>query len=274
MAETLQLSLSRPVAITAAGGRIWIADNASASLAGFDPRSARLAVQIALAGRPVALAAGSEFVAAGLDNGLIAAYEPATGKELWRGAAGSANLRLKAAGERLWAWDREAATLAAFGVSGAVAARLDTPGIAAFAPVPGGVAWLTAGGSLCSYSLMGDADGAAELPSGSGPFGDLLACANALWLSAPGTLVLIDLRNLAWRVTLPAPEGPVSHLACADGRLFGGERSLFVLDPAADARARPLLADLLSPLLGLAATQERLWALERAGAVVHILSVA
>ena len=101
----------------------------------------------------------------------------------------------------------------------------------------------------------------------------MAACANALWLSVEGALLLLASDSLEVRATLRAPEGPVPHLICFEGRLFGGSHGVFALEPAADAEVRVLLAKLPTPLRALAVSGTHLWALEAADSVLHIIGI-
>ena len=272
MSKTLRLPLKRPVAITAANGRIWIADEESQSLAGFDPASGELLSRMALDDKPAAVSAAAGFVAVSMASGTLLACDPAPGKELWHGAASSGDVQLKPARDQVWAWDRRSSTLMAFDLSGVVS-RLDARGFTAFAPSRDGVYWLSEGG-IIGFRPRGGGDGfTAQLPSGAGPVGAMVVCANALWLSVPGGLLLLDMRSLELRARLEAPEGPVAHLLCENGRLFGGSRGAFVFDPAADAKVRALPIASQSPLRGLAVAANKLWALESAEPVAHIVDV-
>jgi hypothetical protein len=272
MTETLRLPLKSPVAITATRRRIWIADQDSSSLAVFEPASGQLVSRVAVDDKPVAISAAAGFVAAALASGVIIAYDPDSGKELWRGAASSGNLQLRPAPNHIWIWDGEASAFMVFDVSG-IASRFDAQGVTAFAPGANGVYWLSAAGILgFRPQTLGDSR-TAPLSSDIQSTGAMVVCANALWLSVPNGLLLLDLHSLERRTTIKAPEGPVSHLICDDGRLFGGSRGVFLLDPAADARARPLAVTPQSPLSGLAVAGEKLWALESAEPLVHILDV-
>lgn len=272
MSQALRLPLKGPVAIAAAGGKIWIADDESQSLAGFDPASGELVSRMALEEKPVVISAAAGFLAVGTASGILLACDPSAGKMMWHGAASTGRLQLMPAPECVWAWDRRASTLIEFDPSGVVS-RLDARGFVGFAPSRDGTYWLAEDG-LVGFRQRGGSDGfTAQLPADVGSPGAMVACANALWLSVPGTLLLLDLRSLELRATLKAPEGPVPHLLCEGGRLFGGQRGAFVLDPAADAMVRALALSAKSPLRGMAVATNKLWALESAQPVAHILEV-
>ena len=272
MSKPLRLPLKRPVAITAMNGRIWIADEESQSIVGFDPANGEVLSRMALDDKPVAISAAAGFLAVGMASGALLACDPSAGKKLWQGTISSGELRLMPARERSWAWDRQASTLTAFDRSGIVS-RLDAQGIIACAPSDDGVYWLSASGVL-GFRPLAEGEGfTAHPPSGVGPTGAMVVCANALWLSAPAGLVLLDMRSLELRARLDAPESSVPHLICSDGRLFGGSRGVFVFDPAADAKVRALPLASQSPLRGLAVAADKLWALESAEPIVHIVDV-
>lgn len=272
MSETLPLPLKSPVAITAIQRRIWIADQEPPSLASFDPASGQMLSRIALDDRPVAASATADFVSAGMSSGVVAAFDPSTGKQVWRRAVSSGSLQLKPTRDRLWAWDRQAGAFLAFDFSGAVS-RLVAQAATLFTPGADGVYWLSAAGML-GFRPRVQGDGlTAQLPSGIEGAGAMVVCANALWLSVPDALLLLDLRSLELRARVAAPEGPVAHLICDDVRLFGGSRGVFLLDPRADAEIHPLPLTLQSPLRGLAVASQKLWVLESAEPLVHILDV-
>ena len=272
MSNALRLPLKVPVAITAAGGKIWIADEESQSLAGFDPASGELLSRMALDDKPAAVSAASGFVAVSMVSGTLVACDPGVGKVLWRGAVSSGDVQLKPTREHVWAWDRRASAVMAFDLSG-VASRLDAQGFTAFAPSRDGVYWLSATGIL-GFRPRGEGEGfTAHLPSGVEPAGAMVVCANALWMSVPGGLLLFDLRSLELRARIDAPEGAVPHLLCENGRLYGGSRGAFMLDPAADAGVRALPVASKSALRGMAVAPNKLWALESAEPVAHIVDV-
>ena len=89
----------------------------------------------------------------------------------------------------------------------------------------------------------------------------------------PSGLMLLDMRSGELRARIDAPESSVPYLICDDGRLFGGSRGAFVLDPAADAKIRALPVASQSPLRGLAVAANKLRALESAEPVAHIVDV-
>ena len=272
MSKTLRLPLKQPVAITGANGRIWIADEESQSLASFEPASGELLSRMVLDDKPVALSAAGGFVVVGTASGTLLAIDPDAGRKLWRGAASSGDLQLVAGRQHVWAWDRRASTLMAFDLSG-VASRFEARGFTAFAPSRDGVYWLSAGGVL-GFRQRAEGEGfTAHLPSDVGPVGAMVVCANALWLSVPRGLLLLDMRSGELRARIDAPESSAPYLICDDGRLFGGSRGAFVLDPAADAKVRALPIAPQSPLRGLAVAANKLWALESAEPVAHIIDV-
>lgn len=92
--------------------------------------------------------------------------------------------------------------------------------------------------------------------------GDLVACSGSVWCSVAEGLLRVDAWSAGLGGRLPAPEGPVDHLACADGILVGGSgrRGLFRLDPRVDADVQPLTVDLGGPLKHLVATHSVAWA--------------
>jgi hypothetical protein len=273
MSKALPLPLKSPIAIAAADRKIWIADDESQSLAGFDPASGELLSRMALDDKPAAISASAGFLAVGMASGTLLACDPGAGKMMWRGAASTGDLQLMPARQHVWAWDRRASTLMAFDPSGVVS-RLDARGFAAFAPSHDGIFWLSEDNLVGFRPRDGGNGFSAQLPAGAGSPSAMVVCANALWLSIPGALLLLDLRALELRARLKAPEeGPVPHLLCENGRLFGGARSAFILDPAADNMVRALPLAAKSPLRGMAVVKNKLWALESAESVAHIIDV-
>ena len=86
---------------------MWVADQQSSSIARFDPQSGAMEAQIALDEMPVALGATPEFLAAGLATGSVIAFDPDSGRQLWRRSVSGGDMQLKTTRYRLWIWDRE-----------------------------------------------------------------------------------------------------------------------------------------------------------------------
>jgi len=107
------------------------------------------------------------------------------------------------------------------------------------------------------------------IPEAAGA-GAVAVCANGVWISVKDALLLINPYEMTHRATLAAPEGPVPHLLCADGKLVGGLHGVFVLNPMTDHRVHALPVQPKSPLAAIAANSAAVWALESAEPVVHI----
>lgn len=265
MTKTLRLSLTSPVAMQGTERGIWIADRDSHSLVCFTAAEGKQVAQISIEGSPVALAAAEGFIAAGLDSGLVIAFDGETRAELWRRPA-PPGAQLKGAAEYICAGAGDA--LAWFDRTGE-GGRIVAGGMHAFTPGTDSVYWLSGDGVLSAYSVSESSTRTLALPPGAGG-GAMTACANAVWVSLADALLLVEQYALKVRATLAAPEGPVPHLICADGKLIGGLNGVFVLNPMADNRVHPLAVKPESALRAIAANSSMVWALESARPVVHI----
>lgn len=268
MTNTVRLPLSSPVALHGGAKGIWVADRESRSIVCFEPASAKRLTTITVAEPPVALAAADGFVAAALASSVIAAFDEMTGAELWRRAAGSPDVEMKSGSRHVWAAERKGAAVLSFDRSGEVG-RVPCDGLLSFSPREDDVFWLSREGVLVAYDATDRDTRTVPLPEAM-TAGAMAACANAIWVSVIKGLVVLDQRSLQVRAALEAPEGPVPHLFCEDGKLVGGEKGVFVLNPMSDARVHPLPVHPSSPLRGIAATPSIVWALESAEPVVHI----
>jgi hypothetical protein len=257
-----------------AGARegIWIVDAASKSAALFDAASASISRRIEVPGAPIGISTTNELVAVALENGDVVTFGARDLEPRWHRAAGSNDLQLKASRDRVWAWDRGASVFLMWDAAG-VSERFDATGATAFAPTDTGVYWLSAAG-LVAFNAHAGKSFTARLPNHVLPAGAMVACANSLWISIDGGLLLTSLDSGEPRATLSAPEGPVPHLVCFHGRVFGGGvRAVFAIEPAADNNARSLAVSLRSPLLGLGVSGTHLWALESAEPIVHVVGI-
>lgn len=271
MNQTLRLPTTNPIAICGTRQHIWIADADSSTLAAFHPQSGEMLSQTVFDATPVALAVG-EIVAVGLKSGSIVACDVQQGKELWRYSGCSGELAVCTQGQRIWVHDRESSTLSDCDQSGA-RTRLSGCKLTTFAAARNGVYWLSDDGILGYQPETHGESRTEKLAADSKSTGAMVVCSNVLWLSTEKELLLFDLNSLKLRTTLEATEGPVQNLICGDGRIFGGSRSIFTLDPAADALLCAVPVDLQSPLRGLAMATNKLWALESAMPVVHLIDV-
>jgi hypothetical protein len=214
----------------------------------------------------VAVACAKDFVAVGLGSGTVVALDPETGAEIWRRSLGA--MRLKSGPDCIWASERDKDELVSFDRSGA-STRVRAENVRDFAALPTGVVWLSRDGVLAAHNVLESSPRTLPLPQGV-TAGALAACANAVWVSIENGLLLVDQYEFQLRSKLSAPEGPVPHLLCSDGKLVGGWNGVFVLNPIADARVHPLPVEPQSPLTGIAATADVVWCLESAQPVVHI----
>jgi outer membrane protein assembly factor BamB len=268
MADAVRLPLAEPVALAGARQWIWVADRPSRSLRAFRAEDAGPVRALQLPEPPVALAAAGGLVCVGLASGSVIAVDEDSGSELWRHAAFHGEMHMRSGGELVWATEPGGGFLIAFDRSGPVT-RVPAEGLRAFAPANGQVLWLSKDSVLVASDLSGKAARTEPL---SQPFeaGAMVGCANALWFSVTKGLLMVDLRSLQTRSYLAAPEGPVPHLICKDGKLAGGSNTVFVLNPMTDMSVHPLCVRPRSPLRGIAATAAKIWALESADSVVHI----
>jgi outer membrane protein assembly factor BamB len=268
MADAVRLPLAEPVALEGSREWIWVADRPSQSLKAFRAEDAGAVRSLQLSGPPVALAAANGLICAGLASGDIVAIEEDSGRELWRNVAFRGAMQLRSGGGLVWATEPDGGSLLAFDRSGPVA-RVPAQGLSAFAPANGRVLWLSKDGVLVACDLIGKTPKTEVMPQ---PFaaGATVCCANALWFSVTNGLLMVDLLSLQPRSVLTAPEGPVPHLICRDGKLAGGSSTVFILNPMTDMSVHVLGVRPQSPLRGIAATATKLWALESADPVVHI----
>jgi hypothetical protein len=267
MAISKRLPLNSPVGLHGSARGIWVADAASQSMRCFDPADAREVGQITLPEVPVSLTAVEDFVAVAFRSGQIAAFDLKTGAQIWNRAAGSA-AHLKAGAHHIWAAEIGGDSFLAIDRSGWVR-RFSAEGWSAFAPYEDGICWLSRDGMVAAQNYTEDNVRTTSLGTADGA-GGMTACSNAVWLSAPQSLLLVEPRSMEVRSRLDAPEGPVPHLVCDDGKLAGGLNGVFVLNPMADARVHSLAIRPSSPLRGLGAAASKIWALESAEPLVHI----
>ncbi|MBB5780875.1 hypothetical protein [Nonomuraea jabiensis] len=90
--------------------------------------------------------------------------------------------------------------------------------------------------------------------------GGMTVCAGSLWISVAGGLERVSAWSGEPRRFVKVPKGPVPFLVCAHGVLAGGERDLFVLDPAAGAAVRVIRLDLKARLALMIAAGKHIWA--------------
>lgn len=267
----MRLPLSRPSALAGAREGVWIADAGSGAACLFDAASADILARVPFDRAPVSIAATNDIVTIALDSGEVVAIGASDRDERWRRRCESGAIRLAAARDRVWAWDRGAASFLAWEGSGAER-RFDASGAVTFAAADAGVYSLTAAGGLRFQPLIGTSV-TAHLPYGAVPTGALAACANSLWVAVENGLLLAAHDTLAPRSTLPLKGGRITHIICFHGRLFAAGRGVYALEPAADDNIRTLDVTLTAPPLGLAASGTHLWVLERTAPEVHVTRI-
>jgi hypothetical protein len=268
MAVAVRLPLAEPVALDGSRQRIWVVDRSSQSLTAFRADDAGPIRSLPLPEPPTALATTGGLLCVGLASGSIIAFDEETGSGLWRNAAFRGDMQMRSGGELIWASERDSGALLAFDRSGPVT-RVSTEGLRAFAPANSRVFWLSKNDVLVASDLSGKATRTEPLPQAF-EVGTMACCANALWFSVSSGLLMIDLVSLQTRSRLAAPEGPVPHLICKDGKLAGGSGTIFVLNPMTDIGIHTIGVQAQSPLRGIAATATKIWALESAEPLVHI----
>ncbi|KAB8194466.1 hypothetical protein FH608_014680 [Nonomuraea phyllanthi] len=101
--------------------------------------------------------------------------------------------------------------------------------------------------------------GPREIDLGTRERGGMVVCAGSLWISVAGGLLRVSAWSGEPRRLVPAPEGPVPFLVCANGVLAGGGRDLFTLDPATGGAARLIGLGLDAPAGLVIAAGKHLW---------------
>jgi hypothetical protein len=268
--RTEQLPLERPVAAAGAREGIWVEDAAAKMAVLFDAASLQVLAQLTLDSAPVGIATTSELVAVALEDGGIAAFGSRERARRWRRSAVSGDLRMAASRDRVWTWDRGASAIFAWDLAG-TQERFDAPGATAFAAGDRGVYWLNP--ERVVFHARGGGASTSPLFEGAAAAGAMLACANSLWISAHGALLLLDQHTLEVRAMVRAPEGPVPLLVCHHGRIFGGLRTVFALEPAADDNVKSLGVAARSPLCALAVSGTHIWAVESSEPTVHVVRI-
>ena len=265
--EVSTLALPGPVRAAASdGATVWCA--AGGRLLAYEPNGAPLLEGPEPAGLLV-LAAAPGVVVAVLKPGLVAWLDPDTANEQHRRPLGG-ELAVAAGGNAVWALDRGSGRAWRLADVGVLTGPVRLSDVDQLAPQADRLWWTSRHDSL----LRG---GTRPVDLGVGPNerGGMATCAGSVWVSVRGALLRVG----AWAAELgppvETPEGPVPHLACADGVLVGGSgrRGLFVLDPSIDAGVRHLDVDLGGELDFLVATRSVAWAIPAGRAEARLVAV-
>lgn len=265
----LQLTSHAPLAIAGTDAGVWLAERTSSTLLRLAAIDAHRETSATLDEVPVALAASRNLLAVATAEGAVRALDPASGQERWRNASDAVTRALRVYRDQVCS-ALEGPSLQCHR-AGQASRRFSTPDLAAFTLADDGVFWLSARGTLTRTDRDGSVLARLQLPDDARPSGAMTICANALWISAPQSLLLVNPMTFTHNATLAAPEGPIALLAGdLNGRLYGGERGVFVFDPAADALVRSTSVRAASPLCGLTVSGVTVWALESGPPVVHI----
>jgi hypothetical protein len=204
----------------------------------------------------LALAAAPDVVAAALEPGIVAWLDPDDGTERLRHPVGG-DLLLAAGGDSVWALDRRSQRAWRLTDVGVLAEPISLAGVDQFVP-QGNRLWWTSR----EDTLLQGGPRPVDLGVGSDARGGMTVCAGSVWISIRGGLLRVGAWDAEPGPLVEAGEGPVAHLACADGILAGGSgrQGLFVLDPSIDAGVRHLPVDLGGELDFLVASHSVIWA--------------
>jgi hypothetical protein len=253
--EVATLALPGPVRAAASDGtRVWCA--AGGRLLAYEPNGAPLLEAPEPPGLLV-LAAVPGVVVAILEPGIVAWLNPGTGGIQLRHPLGG-ELTAAAGANAVWALDRSSGRAWRLADAGALTEPIRLGNVDRIAPQGDRLWWTSRHDSL----LRGGTQ-PVDLGADASGRGGMTVCAGSVWVSVRGALLRVG----AWAAELgppvAAPEGPVPHLACADGVLVGGSghHGLFLLDPSIDADVRHLDVDLGGELDFLVVTRPIAWAI-------------
>ncbi|MFC4116217.1 hypothetical protein [Nonomuraea zeae] len=101
--------------------------------------------------------------------------------------------------------------------------------------------------------------GPKEVDLGERERGGMIVCAGSLWVSVADGLLRVSAWSGEPRRLVPAPEGPVPFLVCANGIVAGAGHDLFALAPAAGAPLRVIPLGLQSPPALMIAAGKHVW---------------
>lgn len=218
--------------------------------------------------RATGLGASKGVLVAVVEPAVVVWLDKATGTEVMRRPVGgqatvaggpSGVCILDELSHRAWVVGPE-------GALGEPVAVADVDGVT----VADGRVWWTSG----SDTFLHEGQRAIELAVGPEGRGGMTACAGSVWVSVTGGLLRVGTWAGELGPLVPAPEGPVPHLACGVGPLVGtsGRKGLFVLDPSIDADARHLDVDLGGSVAFLVATRQTAWVFPPADPVAYVVA--
>lgn len=254
MVEVSSLALPGPVRAAAAdAARVWCATEGR--LVAYDPGGSPLLEAPAPASL-VGLAAAPGVLIAALEPGIVAWLDPDSGQEHLRRSLGG-DLAVAADDGGVWAVDRSSQRAWRLTEAGGLDEPVLLGTVDRFAPQGDRLWWTSPHDTL----LRGGTQ-PVDLGVGTDERGGITASAGSVWVSAPGSLLMVQAWAARLGPAMKAPEGPVRHLTSADGVVVGGSgrRGLFVLNPSIDADVRHLDVELGGELDLLVATRSTAWA--------------
>ncbi len=265
--EVSTLALPGPVRAAASDGtRVWCA--AGGRLLAYEPNGAPLLEAPEPTGL-LALAAVPGVVVAILEPGIVAWLNPGTGSVQFRHPLGG-DLTAAAGTNAVWVLDRSCGRTWRLSDTGGLTEPVRLGDVDRIAPQGDRLWWTSRHDSLLRggthpIDLGVDASGR----------GGMTVCAGSVWISARRVLLRVGAWTAELGPPVAAPEGPVAHLACADGVLVGGSghHGLFLLDPSRDADARHLDVDLGGELSFLVTTRSMVWAIPAGGTEARLVAI-
>jgi hypothetical protein len=160
-------------------------------------------------------------------------------------------------GDHAWAVDPTSGRAWHLPEPGALGAPLAVGGVDDAAPLGDRLWWTSR-----FDTLLRDGEREVDVGAAAGERGASVGCSGAIWISIHHALFRVGGWSADASPPIVAPEGPVRHLACAEGTLVGasGRQGLFTLNPAIDASIRHHDVDLGGELVELAAAGTNVWA--------------
>jgi hypothetical protein len=261
------LALPGPVrAAVSDGTMVWCA--AGGRLAAYGPTGIPLLTAPEPAGL-LALAAAPGMVVAVLEPGIVAWLDSGTGEISSRYPLGG-ELAVAAGASAIWTVDRTSGRAWRIAGAGVLSAPVRLGAVDRMAP-QGDRLWWTSRHD----SFLRGGPHPVDLGIDPGGRGGMTACSGSVWISVRGALLRVGTWAAELGPPVAAPEGPVSHLACADGVLVGGsgQHGLFLLDPGADASARHIEVDLGGELDFLVTIGSIAWAIPAGRSEARLVAV-
>lgn len=217
------------------GHRVWCL--AGARLAAFEPDGA-LAVDRDGCDVLRTVAAGPDGLVAVTEPGILVWLDGSTGDDVVRRAVGG-DVSLVGGRDGLFVVDVASERAWPVTAPGTLGTPVPVPGVDRAAAARGSLWWTSRADTVLRSQGMD-----VELGVLAGRRGGIVGCAGSVWVSGDHCLLRVGAWGGDTSPPLPAPFGPVGHLACGDGRVLGGSREgLFVLDPSIDADVRRLDLD-------------------------------